>query len=235
MLQIGICDDIMEARMNLNIMLEKLLEQRGISFQIFEFSSGEGLLSWMNKHRGELDLVFLDIEMGKLNGMETAKRLRSADESLQLVFVTGFTDYVFEGYGVGALGYLLKPPKHQQLEDVMNRALASLQRQEEELFFCRAGESHYRIRKDAILYFTSELRQVTCVTQVRSYTFYGKLDEVAEQVGTGFVRIHQRYLVRAAAVSRVGSGELSVGDDILPISRSCQQSALLALTRAVLE
>ena len=51
-------------------------------------------------------MVFLDIEMGELDGMETARRLRSADEGLQLVFVTGYTDHLFDGYSVGARGYL---------------------------------------------------------------------------------------------------------------------------------
>ena len=104
---------------------------------------------------GELDLVFLDIEMEGTNGMDTARALREADQSLQLVFVTGYSDYVFDGYEVGALGYLLKPAGAEELERVLTRALTALQRQEEELFFCRSGEVFYRIRRDAILYFRS--------------------------------------------------------------------------------
>lgn len=122
------------------------------------------------------------------------------DQSLQLVFVTGYSDYVFDGYEVGALGYLLKPAGAEELEKVLTRALTALQRQEEELFFCRSGEVFYRIRRDAILYFRSDRRQVTCVTPRRAYIFYGKLDQVAAQLGAEFVRIHQRYLVRAGAV-----------------------------------
>ena len=81
--------------------------------------------------RGELDLVFLDIEMEGTNGMDTARALREADQSLQLVFVTGYSDYVFDGYEVGALGYLLKPAGAEELEKVLTRALTALQRQEE--------------------------------------------------------------------------------------------------------
>ena len=232
MLQIGICDDMSEVRMKLRILLERLLEAQSIQCQLYEFSSGEGLLSWYEKHRGELDLVFLDIEMGGMNGMEAAKLLRAADESLQLVFVTGYTDYVFDGYAVGALGYLIKPPKLSQLQDVLTRALSAIHRQEPELFFCRNGDSHYRIRKDAILYFQSAGRQVTCVTKERSYAFYAKLDEVTEKLGEGFVRIHQRYLVCANAVERMDSAEVSIGGKTLPISRTHSQAALLALARA---
>lgn len=86
--------------------------------RVLEFSSGEGLLRWVENHPGELNLIFLDMEMGQLDGMETARRLRQIEESLPLVFVTGYTEHVFEGYTVGALGYLLKPVREDQLKEV---------------------------------------------------------------------------------------------------------------------
>ena len=154
MLQIGICDDARESRFQL-----RALEGRSAPARLLEFSSGDALLGWMDRHAGELDLVFLDIEMEGTNGMDTARALREADQSLQLVFVTGYSDYVFDGYEVGALGYLLKPAGAEELERVLTRALTALQRQEEELFFCRSGEVFYRIRRDAILYFRSDRRE----------------------------------------------------------------------------
>ena len=235
MLCIGICDDNYDARLALRAALERILEPQGAAPRILEFSSGEGLLRWKENHPGELNLVFLDMEMGQLNGLETARQLRQGDEDLQLVFVTGYADYVFDGYSVGALGYLLKPPKAKQLEDVLARATAALFRGEDEVYLCRSGEVTYRIPRRQILYFTSDRRQVTCVTPAKSYTFYGKLDQVADQVGSSFVRIHQRYLVRVKAVDRVAGNQVFVGEEVLPISRSCQQGAMIALTRAALE
>ena len=236
MLRIGICDDVYDARLVLRSALERALEARHIQGQFFEFSSGEGLLGWLEHHAGELDLVFLDMEMGELDGMETARRLRAADAGLQLVFVTGYADHVFDGYSVGALGYLLKPPTAEQLEEVLDRAQAALVRDLDRAYICRSGDIRYRIPIANILYFVSDRRQVTCVTEGRDYTFYGKLDGVAEEVGDGFVRIHQRYLVRSGAVDRIEGSEVVLRDgQRLPVSRSCQQSALLALTRAELE
>ena len=111
MLSIAICDDNQAARLSLCSALERLLETRQEQARMLEFSSGEGLLSWLARHQGEVDLVFLDMEMGQLDGMETARRLRRDSAEIQLVFVTGFSHRVFDGYAVGALGYLLKPPK----------------------------------------------------------------------------------------------------------------------------
>lgn len=236
MLRIGICDDSADARIALRAALERALERRrNGEASFFEFSSGEGLLRWMEKHAGELDLVFLDIEMGELGGMETARRLREADEGLGLVFVTGYTDYVFDGYSVGALGYLMKPPKPDQLDGVLLRAAEARLLEGDKVFLCRSGETLYRIPKKTILYFASDRRQVRCVAAARTYTFYGKLDEVERDVGKDFVRVHQRYLVRAGAVDRMEGSSVFVGDEAIPVSRACRSAALAALARTALE
>ncbi len=235
MLRIGICDDVGDARMTLRAALERALDRRHTQGRFFEFSSGKGLLRWMENHAGELDLIFLDMEMDELNGLETARRLRAMDEGLQLVFVTGYADYVFDGYSVGALGYLMKPAKPEQLSDVLDRCAQALCREGDKAFLCRSGDTTYRIPKRNILYFYSDRRKITCVTVGRDHTFYGKLNEVERDVGEGFVRIHQRYLVRAAAVDRVGGSEGCLGETVLPISRASTQTALVGLTRAMLE
>lgn len=235
MLRIGICDDSADARIALRAALERALDRRKGEGTFFEFSSGEGLLRWVEKHAGELDLVFLDIEMGELDGMETARRLRLADEGLQLVFVTGYTDYVFDGYSVGALGYLMKPPQPDRLDEVLDRGLEARLRDGDKAFLCRSGETMYRIPKKSILYFASDRRQVSCVAAARTYTFYGKLDEVERAVGEGFVRIHQRYLVRSAAVDRLEGSQVFIGEEALPVSRACRSAALAALARTALE
>lgn len=201
-----------------------------------EFSSGETMLQWYGHHVGELDIAFLDMELRQIDGMKTARQLRSADSGIQLVFVTGHAEHVFDGYSVGALGYLMKPPKKVQLESVLDRAQTALVRELDRAYVCRSGEIYYRIPLQNILYFASDRRQIHCVTPDRTYTFYDKLDAVAPQVGNGFVRIHQRYLVQAKAVDLLESGEVILRDNThLPVSRSCQQSALLELTRAELE
>ena len=235
MLRIGICDDSADARIALKAALERALDRRKGEGAFFEFSSGEGLLRWLEKHAGELDMAFLDIEMGELDVMETARRLRAADEGLQLVFVTGYTDYVFDGYSVGALGYLMKPPKPERLDEVLDRGLEACLRDGEKMFLCRSGETVYRIPRRSIRYFVSDRRQVSYVAAARTYTFYGRLDEVERAVGEGFVRIHQRYLVRSAAVDRLEGNQVFVGEEALPVSRACRSAALAALARTALE
>lgn len=216
--------------------LERILETRKIQGQFFEFSSGETLLHWYDHHAGELDIIFLDMELHELDGMETARQLRAADAGLQLAFVTGYADHVFDGYSVGALGYLMKPPRQEQLEAVLDRAQAALVRELDRAYVCRNGDTHYRIPISNILYFASDRRQVQCVTQGQTYTFYGKLDAVAAEVGAEFIRIHQRVSGPRGAVDRIEGSELVLrSGERLPVSRSCQRTALAALARAELE
>ena len=164
---VGICDDSQEARLHLRARLERVLEPHRDMDRVLEFSSGEGLLRWVENHPGELNLIFLD--------------------------------------------------------------------EEEEVYLCRRGDVTYRIPRKKILYCTSDRRQVTCVTTEKHYTFYGKLDQVEEELKDSFVRIHQRYLVRTQAVQQISGSQVLVGGQTLPISRSCQQAAMIALTRASLE
>jgi len=254
MIRIGICDDAAQARQQLHTVVTRCLDARTIAHSIYEFSSGEGLLHWFDKHRGELDLVFLDIELPTQNGIAIAKTLYDADPSLLLAFVTGYADYVFDGYAVRALGYVIKPATVEQITPILSHAVARLFQETEQVFICRNAEGLYRIPKSSILYFYSDRRKVTCVTAPRSYPFYSHLDDVAASIGAGFVRIHQRYLVRVAAIARVESNtvvldgldglnkleETSSSSAVcpvvrLPISRAYQATVLAAIARMALD
>lgn len=235
MLRIGICDDAAQLRFTLQAQLTRILQAHGTECEFFAFSSGEGLLQWLEKHAGELDLVFLDIELSGMDGMDTARQLQQQPNAPLLAFVTSYADYVFDGYAYGALGYVIKPPKDSQLEEICLRASALLCQQAPQYYICRNRDGFYRIAKDSILYFYSDRRLVTCVTTAREYTFYARLDAVAQELGEGFIRIHQRYLVRANAVERVEGNMVYLSQVSLPVSRAHQAAALTALARAMLQ
>ena len=115
MLQVAICDDDRAALERYAAQLERLAVQEQLGIRLTTFPSGEALLFALEDLDWRLDILYLDVQMPGLDGIETARRLRAADEGLQIVFVTGHADRVFDGYGVGALGYLLKPPAPEAL------------------------------------------------------------------------------------------------------------------------
>ncbi len=234
MLQIGICDDDSSARESLQLGCERVLRGQYAEVRFFAFSSGEGTLRWLETHPDELDVLFLDIEMSGINGMETARRIREKNERLVLVFVTGYADYVFDGYTVNALDYVMKPCRDTRLREVLHRALAQLHRLAPDTFLIKNADGMFRIPKNKILYLKSDKRVVTLVTDTQSYAYYGKLDEAERELGDAFVRLHQRYLARAEAIERIEGSTACIRGESLPISRANHQRALLAFARNML-
>ena len=228
MLRIAICDDDINARDALRIQLESILMEETEKI-VYEFVSGQTVVNWLLKHPGE---------MPGLNGMETAERIRKFDKNMILVFVTGYTDYVFDGYRVGALDYVIKPAGKERLYEIMKRVREQLFLQLKENFVFQNIDGTYRFSYEEILYFYSERRQVTVVTERGDFTFYGKLGEVESETGGDFVRIHQRYLVNGKKVSHIGSTSLLIGEGDkvaeLPISRGLREAASLKLARILL-
>lgn len=236
MLRIALCDDEENARDALRIQLEKWMDESEDEI-VYEFSNGHTCVNWLTAHPGEVDLLFLDVEMGKENGLDAAKKIRTVNRNLLIVFVTGYTDYVFDGYQVNALDYLVKPVSPEKLKEVLLRAKELLTPPADRFFVLKNADGAYRLPWDDILYFYSDRRYIHLVTAVKTYTFYGKLNDIEKQVRNNFVRIHQRYLVNSDNVTFVGGDFVTVDNpacEKLPVSRAYKKEACEKLARALL-
>lgn len=236
MLRIALCDDEIAARDALRIQLELVLME-GDEEVVYEFSSGAGAASWLEKHPGEIDLLFLDVEMKGQNGMETAEKIRQFDENLIIVFVTGHDDYVFDGYRVGALDYLMKPVAMPKLKDLLRRVRDKISQEKQRTYTLKNTDGTWRFHLQDILYFYSDKRKVYLVANHGKYPFYAKLDAIEEELGGHFVRIHQRYLVNPKRVDYLGSGCITMDDSertSLPCSRKYRESAATQIARSMM-
>lgn len=233
MLRIGICDDEISSRDSLRFALEKILNEDTEKI-VYEFSSGKSAVNWVKSHPGELDLLFLDIEMKPLDGMSVAKEIRGFNSTILLVFVTGYTNYVFEGYKVDAMDYLVKPVSVSALQALLERIRKMMHANETTYFTCKNVDGTYRINQKDILYFYSEKRLVYLVTAEKEIPFYDKLDNITEQLEAYFVRIHQRYLVNGKQVIHIGSSSICVNNIELPLSRSQKQTATNQLAKIIM-
>lgn len=233
MLRIAICDDETDARDALRFQLEKILIEDAEEI-VYEFSSGVGAASWLKNHPGEIDLLFLDVEMQGLNGMETAKKIRTFDEQIVIVFVTGYSDYVFDGYLVQAFDYLMKPVTEEKLRQLISRVRAKSAQEESRTFTLKNRDGTWRFRLTDILYFYSDKRKVILVTAKGEYSFYAKLEEIEKQLSAAFVRIHQRYLINPANVDYLGSESVTINGRELPCSRRYRETALPKIARSLM-
>ena len=122
MLNIIICDDEKALRRDLKQILETELGLMGISYRIVEYSSGEEVLSEYRQIHGQ-KILYLDIKLDNMNGMETARQIRQWDPSSVIIFVTVYPEFVFQGYEVRALDYILKPYEREKITDYFHNAL----------------------------------------------------------------------------------------------------------------
>ncbi len=244
MLRIGLCDDQPDARDALRIQLERVMREDEEEI-VYEFSTGAGAVRWLKKHPGEIDLLFLDVEMPGVSGMEAAGQIREFDKEICLVFVTGYTDYVFDGYQVNALDYVIKPASAERLAQVLRRVRVQIYEKRDRTYCFKNSDGTYRFALSGISYFYSDKRKVALVSgaggEFMEYTFYGKLDQVEEQLSGAFVRIHQRYLVNPQRVEMIGKDYVCMGTEgpgyerRLPISRAMKESAVAKLAKAMME
>lgn len=232
MLNLVICDDERTLRSDLRKVLETELELCGETFKIAEFDCGESLVRALND--SVFDIIFLDIEMKDLDGVATAREIRKRTSAPEIIFVTSYPDFVFQGYEVQALNYILKPYQKEKIISVLHTALERLGRDSEKYYMVESRGQTLRLPLSRIKYFFSDRRSVNAVTAEEAHTFYGKLSELETELPENFVRIHNRYLVNLKYVQSIQGNSVQMAGEELPVSRSCKQNLAIAFAKYML-
>ena len=203
--------------------LENWGVERDISLQIKTFVSAEQFL-FVWEEQWDFDVLFVDIQMGDMNGMEMAKKIRQTDQDIPIVFTTGIADYLEEGYEVEALYYCLKPLSKEKLDRCMDRVLQREAR--EHYVVVQAGEDKVKLPVERIAYV--EARGHVCL--VEYCTREGKTlhVEVKESLSDlermfadyDFVKCHRSYLCRVGCIHHIGKTEIVFDNGShIPVSR----------------
>ena len=232
MLQLAVCDDEKVFRSDLRKILGTELELCGIDYHISEFTSGEELIAGLEK--ADCQILFLDIEMKGIDGVEAARRLRETKRQMEIVFVSSYADFVFQGYEVRALNYILKPYEPEKIAAVLHTALEALDIEAEKYYVIDQRGGSIRVPLSSVKYFSSERRTVHAVTTEREYTFYEKLSDLETELPDTFVRIHNRYLVHLKYLEAVRQNTAVVDGEELPVSRSCKSGLSIAFAKYML-
>ena len=162
--------------------------------------------------RYPFDLIILDIQMRNQNGMELARQIRRADPQVPLLFLTATKEYVFEGYEVNALRYLIKPIQPSQLFAILGEIQASTKRS-----ILLNGN---RIDLNALVYVEAEAHYCHLVFEDHRQKEKIGIRELKTMLDDSFVMIHRSYLVNIAKVDQIRREELSAGSFTLPVARS---------------
>ncbi|MEG0875304.1 MAG: LytTR family DNA-binding domain-containing protein [Clostridiales bacterium] len=233
MIKIVICDDEKDQRNFLEKVIVREMELQGLEYSLFQFVSGESLVAAIKKE--DFDIIFLDIEMKSLDGIATAKAIRQCNKTTVIIFVTAYVDFVFQGYEVRALNYILKPCKTQSIVDVLNDALGELADTQDKFYTVETKGEIYKLNLKDVIYFSSDKRKIIAVTETKKVEFYGKLDDLPDELPSFFVRCHQRYLVNMKYVTAAENNFATVKGEKIPISRSRYQDFIISFAKSMLE
>ena len=233
MVKIGICDDEPEMRKPLRQILEQVLQLQGVEYLISESESGEELTAGISCL--DIDILFLDIEMRSLDGIETAKLLRRKGMKGIIIFVTAYPDFVFQGYEVHAFHYILKPYRKEKIEEVLRQALHDLDLSKEQYFVIEQKARVIRIPLSQTIAFQSDRRKVEALLEEDFVAFYGRIDEVCRELPSCFIRIHNRYIVNLNYVTTLEKDRCILGSRSFPVSRAFRQELETAFARAMLK
>lgn len=198
MLNVAICDDEMDEIERLEGILETISIQHGIHVEMEDFTSGEKLLKQMEESNIRYDLIFLDIEMEHLDGLDTAKRIRELDEQVYLIYVTGFESYALKAYEVHPYHFILKPISVETIEKCFLKVYKNIS-SEACYYEYKYKKEYYKLPVSDILLFESDRRRINIYLLDGSIcTYYDKLSLIEEKLKNrkaDFWRIHQSYLV----------------------------------------
>lgn len=214
MIKIGICDDDKNIR---NEITKAIESYKCFDYSLNTYESGEKLL----EEGKNFDVIFLDIDMGGINGIETAKKIRKYDKAVKIIYVTSYTDYLNLAFSVHAFGYLNKPVKMEQIHSQLDEVLSySVEEEQEPLEFI-TSEGVARLLPREIYYFEYINRKVMLKTKEKSYTLKDKITTLAEEMRKyGFVMPHKSFTVNLFHVKSIKGYDIFMMDGgIIPLSQ----------------
>jgi len=209
--------------------LKNWAREREISVQAQRFDSAEQFLfSYADDKRW--DILLLDIEMEAMDGVTMAKRVRQDNEAVQIVFITGYSDYIAEGYEVAALHYLMKPVNKDKLFSVLDRAVEKRKQEERCLNLASSGEM-VRIPFYEIRYLDVHQNYVT-VHAKADYTVKRTLGDFEKELDERFCRVGRSMILNLKYIQRVTKTDVYLSDGtVLPLPRGAYDP----LNRAIIQ
>lgn len=222
MLKIGLCDDNSLYIEELSKIIKEIGSLNKIDIEITTFNSGEDLLEFSSCHSDYFDILFLDVLMGGINGIDTAEKLRSAYSDVYIIFVTSSKEHALDSYSVNAYGYILKPFSKASIEDKLLELYEKIEVSKKNIIYVKNNQDIYSISLDQVIYFESNLRKITAhMKNGEKISFYNKMSNLEEEIKNSiFLRCHRSFLVNLMYVKNIVSTDLvTTTNERLPISK----------------
>lgn len=199
-----ICDDIDRDRKYLHELLLRYGKTTGCSFTCIEFGTGKEAVSAV-EHGQQADIIFLDINMDGMDGIETSRRIRDFLPEVPIVLVTAYINYALEGYKVKASRFLVKDDLEETIGECLDAILAEIGRKSPEMDFSFV-EGRIHLKLDDIIYIETDAHVQVFHTIDKNFRVYKKLEDVEKELASyGFIRAHKSFVVNLRYVTRISS------------------------------
>lgn len=217
--KIAICDDSSTDAEFIASFVKEWAKVSKITVSLETFSSAESFFFHYEEEK-DYDILLLDIEMGNMNGVELARRIRTKDKEMQIVFITGYNDYIADGYDVEALHYLLKPVHQEKLTEILNRACEKLAKNEAALFV-NLPDGMIKLFFNKIRYIEVRANYVT-FHETQEITVKTTLSSLEEKLDDSFFRVGRSYIVNMRYIRKITKKEVILENgEAIPLSRGC--------------
>lgn len=228
MLNIAIVEDNQVEAENLKRQLDVYAERNNKVFNVALFKEAD---SFLNFYKAKYDVVFMDIELPGISGMDAARKLREIDNVVVLIFVTSMKQFACDGYAVDALDFIVKPVMYARFSSVMDRVFRKLPvNDKDDEIAIRTTDGIKRLSKSSILFVEMQYHHVVFQTEENSYAIWGTMKKIKEQFPEDqFALCNSGYLVNLRYVSAIEGDMVIVRSHQLKISRPKRKSFLDAL------
>lgn len=217
MLRVAIVEDDPKDAKLLQEYLNRYGREREPAMQVTVFPDG---LELAEDYSPVWDLIFLDIQMRHLNGLETARRIRAQDRYVSLVFITSLAQYAIQGYAVNALDYVLKPVHYAKVAFLLDKVRSLLRRNQTHFLVLPREGQKVKVSADDILYLEVMDHNLEVVTEQERFSLRASLQEMEKSLADAhFARCSNSHLVNLRAVLAVGKDTVRLPRAELPISR----------------
>ena len=230
MYKIAIIEDNKEELSNLLKQIEKYQEEKNVIFDVKTF---ENAYYFIHDYKNDFHIVFMDIDLPGVNGMDTAKKLRELDHNVSLVFVTNLAQYAIKGYEVEAYDFILKPATYARLSSLLDKLLINIDSKAPKSINIKTTTGYTRLNLDEIIYVAVEDHLLYYHTQAKNYECWDTLKNVSTMLeAPRFTRISKSIILNLSYVKSLeGDTLILLNDEKVVIAHKLRNEILSALNQ----
>lgn len=219
MIRIAVVEDEKIYRQQMRRVMEIYQRERDAQFEITYYSDGAEITE--DIQAGRYDIIFMDIQMKRMDGMTAAEKIRQLDGQVILIFITSMTNYAVQGYRVRAMDYLVKPVSSFAMMQCLDKTMELLMQKKSHYILFEQQEGIKRQNVDSLFYVESSGHMLHIISREEEYSVRMRLQDLEQElVPLGFFRSSKGYLINMRKVTGMKDDCCLIHGEKLLISRA---------------